>query len=375
MENACCCCWNKSKQARGCQAECPCVLYVDEDAGAYYAHQLGTDSVRPVQSPDTFIHGFQEAEEQTTLLVPHGVDGFEDSKCCRVREADETNPFGVAASDDRREFLQRQNECRRDHWFEIACRFGVQLSLDRWGAEFSKMQSDGLRFLKVVGFDGGSPMAEAPWQAALSHLESEADVLLWDGDWYCEKGWTHLIPLFLQGDGSRIVVAFQKRAEVPGFHRQYWDIYRRFPGRVWMVVVPDDFVDSVATEKVIRELAWLEEMYANNLLQRPTTWTGDHARYLRLALLLRRHQGATSVMAINGGKTAAATAAVENLMWKEERVKWTVFGGKRVDHKSGQCRVEEKNSTLVELCEDLVAKGAVPASMAFVHLNGCAEGM
>ncbi len=105
------------------------------------------------------------------------------------------------------------------------------------------------------------------------------------------------------------------------------------------------------------------------------TWTGDHARYLRLALLLRRHQGATSVMAINGGKTAAATAAVENLMWKEERVKWTVFGGKRVDHKSGQCCVEEKNSTLVELCEDLKAKGAVPASMAFVHLNGCAEGM
>ena len=57
-----------------------CVPYVDEDACLYYLHQLGTDAVRPLKSPDTCIHRFQEVEEQATLLVPCGAGGFEDEK-------------------------------------------------------------------------------------------------------------------------------------------------------------------------------------------------------------------------------------------------------------------------------------------------------
>ena len=138
-----------------------CVLYVDEDACLYYLHQLGTDAVRPLKSPDACIHGFQEVEEQATLLVPCGADGFEDEKLCRVREVDEPGPFGNTAFDkERREFLRDENKCRRDHWFEIASRFGTQLPVDRWEAEFSTLRSKGLRFMKVVGFDGRSAMTQ-----------------------------------------------------------------------------------------------------------------------------------------------------------------------------------------------------------------------
>ena len=323
-----------------------CVLHVDEHNSTYYLHQLGTGAVRPLKSPGACIRGFEEVEEQATLLVPCGADGFEDEKLCRVREVDEPGPFGNTAFDkERREFLRDENKCRRDHWFEIASRFGAQVPVDRWEAEFWTMRSKGLRFMKVVGFDCGPMMTQVPWRAVLTHLENEADVLLWDGDWYCEAGWTHLIPLFLQGGDTRSAVAFQKRAEVPGFHRQYWDIYRRFPGRVWMVVVPDDFVDGIAAKEFAPELAWLEKMYEDNVMQRPTTWTGEHTRYLRLALVLRKHQGATPVTAIDGGKTTAAQAAVEHLMWTDQCIKWTIFCGKRLAREGKQCFLPKRRTT------------------------------
>ena len=102
------------------------ITYVDEDVCRYYLHALGTDAVRALESPHLCIHGFQEVEEQATLLVPCGADGFEDTKLCRVREVDEPGPFGNIAFDkERREFLRDENKCRRDHWFEIASRFGA----------------------------------------------------------------------------------------------------------------------------------------------------------------------------------------------------------------------------------------------------------
>ena len=78
-------------------------------------------------------------------------------------------------------------------------------------------------------------------------------------------------------------------------------------------------------------------MYEDDVIQKPTTWTGDHARYLRLALVLRKHQGATPVTAIGGGKTTAAQAAVEHLMWTDQCIKWTIFCGKRLGREGKQC--------------------------------------
>ncbi len=54
-------------------------------------------------------------------------------------------------------------------------------------------------------------------------------------------------------------------------------------------------------------------------------------------------------------------------MWKDQSIKWTIFCGSRVDvNAEKQCHSEEKNSTMVELCEYLINSGGLPDSMSFV---------
>merc|ERR1739838_1257931 len=111
--------------------------------------------------------------------------------------------------------------------------------MGEWKAR-QKLSDRGRNFSKIVGFDGGRELAGVPWEAVENELVDK-DVIIWDGDWFSDKGWTKLIPQFLRENPWRIAVAFQKRAEVPGFHRQYWHVYKDFPGRLWMVVLDDNF--------------------------------------------------------------------------------------------------------------------------------------
>jgi len=109
-------------------------------------------------------------------------------------------------------------------------------------------------------------MLNVPWKKVKNELE-KFDIVLWDADWFNEEGWTGLIPNFLEGQAHRYAVAFQKKAEVPGFHRQWWNTYKNFPDRIWIVVLDDgDAADKKVTNEVEAKLAWLEKSYADRTL-------------------------------------------------------------------------------------------------------------
>lgn len=302
-------------------------LYVDEDTGKYYYHMLGSKSVRHVHGRH-FIDGFREEEEGATLRWDGKKDGFEDDKLCRVRREAED-----PASDGAREKFLQKEDCTQRFWFEIAGRLGKQLTMDSWASARENLVSRGRRIVKIAGFDGGKPLAGVPWEAVMAELNEKADVIIWDGDWYSDQGWTKLIPEFLRGSTERLAVAFQKRAEVPGFHRQYWHLNKAFPGRVWMVVLDDD-IGSLPNEISV-QLAWLEEQVHQGKLKR--NWVD---KYVGVAMMGRKIQGNVPVVAINGGGVAVAQAAIE-LMKGHVNIPWTVFPGQRVD------RTDDPEGTLM----------------------------
>merc|ERR1711871_1193469 len=185
------------------------------------------------------------------------------------------------------------------------------------------LQSAGKRIVKIAGFDGGSALSGVPWDAVSAELASRADIVIWDGDWYSDQGWTHKIPEFLRGDPNRLAVAFQKKAEVPGFHRQYWHVYKAFPGRVWMVVLEDDFGSGNLPEEVAKRLQWLEEEVQSGNIKK--CWPD---KYAGVAMVGRSLQGPTPVIALNGGGVCVAQAAVE-LLQGERNISWTIFPAER----------------------------------------------
>merc|ERR550525_2227464 len=130
---------------------------------------------------------------------------------------------------------------------------------------------------------------------------------MWDGDWLNEKGWTgRLIEPFLSLSTKNRAVAFQKKKEVPGFHRQYCSLYQKFPGQIWMVVL-DDQPPHIVPPKIQEQKKWLETMYEGGKVLKPSNWTiGQDSTYLEVALLARQLQGMAPVVAINGGKIATA---------------------------------------------------------------------
>lgn len=294
----------------------PC-QYVDEDAGKYYYHVLGSKVVTTTDGTQV-IDDVREEEAAATLRWNAKLEGFEDDKLCRVRREDED--LGCC----RCSFLLSKKATQQS-WFEIAYRCGKQLPMKDWPAARDALQKKGKRFMKIVGFDGGRELASVPWEAVAKELNNKADILIWDGDWYSDKGWTKLIPEFLRGGSGRMAVAFQKQAEVPGFHRQYWHVYKEFPGRVWMVVLPDD-LGSLPPE-VSAQVAWLEEQAGMGNLKK--CWV---EKYVGVAMRGRAIQGPVPVLAINGGGVAMAQAAIE-LMKGDLNIPWTVFPGDRVGGK------------------------------------------
>jgi len=318
-------------------------LFVDEDAVKYYRHLPSSDVVHPVDDPSMEIGGFREDEAGAVLWLEGEKEGFEDNKLCRVCEVYET-PDGIPLFDDeRRAFLR---SCSQEHWFEIAHRLGRQLDVSTWDIERSKMGPDGKRMMKVVGYSGDTAMTSVPWAEVFQCIDESADVLLWDGDWFHEEGWTHLIPKFLEADSERLAVAFQLKREVPGFHRKYWNIYQRFPGQLWMVVLDDGCGVEAPPPQVAHQISWLEEQYAGGSLHRPEARAGVVDRYVKVALMARLYQGSTPVVSINGGGTTVAQAAVELCMPERPDIRWVVFPGQRM--KNGKPRIEVPGSTMLE---------------------------
>jgi len=316
---------------------------VDEDAGKYYRHTIGTNQVTSVDLGVPIL-GFCEDENNATLWLEGEKDGFQDNKLCRVRQLGE-NPEDLQPFEEKRKSFLQSPACDQSFWFELSCRFGKQLSIDQWLKESASLRGKGKKFVKLVGFDGANTMLGTPWEKVKAEVE-KFDVLLWDADWFNEEGWTGLIPGFLAGKPHRLAVAFQKKREVPGFHRQYWHVYKRFPDRVWIVVFDDSTGEENPPKAVADKLAWLEQAYADGRLKKPDTWAGARDRYVQVALMAREVQGLTPVIAINGGRTAAAQVAVETAMPGVQPIPWTVFPGKRT--KQGDSREEEPNSTVLE---------------------------
>ena len=197
------------------------------------------------------------------------------------------------------------------------------MSPEDWKCLFKGSMS-GKSLVKLAGFDGGSGTSCPVWDKVNVELESK-DVLLWDGDWYNDEGWTKVIPEFLAVSQERIAIAFQKRKEVPGFHRSYWHLYKRFPGRIQMVVMEDQENMDAVPPAVKAQLKWLDEEFQSSRLKKPTTWEGAQDRYLMLALCARWNQGRIPVVAVGGGRVAAAQAVVDTCMADGPRIPWMVF--------------------------------------------------
>ena len=69
-----------------------------------------------------------------------------------------------------------------------------------------------------------------------------------------------------------------------------------------------------------------------------------------LALCARWNQGRIPVVAVGGGRVAAAQAVVDTCMADGPRVSWTVFPGSRVTRSKDavQLREEPEHSTVIE---------------------------
>jgi len=172
-----------------------------------------------------------------------------------------------------------------------------------------------------------------------------ADVVIWDGDWFCMQGWTGMIYTFLNAKKDSLAVAFQKRAEVPGFHRSYWELYQRFPNRIRVVVMKD--AGYFLPGPILKRHEWLEEQFNAGRLQRPPSYPGEpeegdpgpykYNKYLSVAMVGRIFQGEnTKVIAMNGGRINIALAAIETGDSPFKKIPWTVYEAWRCNQKKDE---------------------------------------
>jgi len=310
-------------------------LYVDEDAAKYYFHNLSQpqDVKSASMSGQRFEHKGQDEAYGSKLMVeprvPGGDGPFVDDHLLRVQERGQQNDI-ARFTWKRRHFLL--TEAKERDWFELALRFGKELTPQQWQKEVRKHPER--RMVKLLGFDGRKPMLSGSISQATNQLLDEAHVVLWDGDWVCMQGWTGMIYSFLNANKKNIAVAFQKKAEVPGFHRSYWNLYQKFPNRIRIVVLKDLGAYKVCPKRIHDQHKWLEMQFQKGLLERtarPEEGKPDTFKdYLTVAMFGRIFQSlnstaATSVIAMNGGHIATAQAALETGPCPFRNVHWTVY--------------------------------------------------
>jgi len=281
--------------------------YVDEDATMYYLHVPGQKGFTKMAGPQKgmeFEHRGSD-EGDTFLRVPKG-EPFQDSKLLRVQERGQQGDLPSCSRQRREELL---GSAKQEDWFELAFQLGQELTPWQWQQERARNPKH--RMVKLSGFDGRQPITSDYVSKAKDLLIDGADTVIWDGDWYHEEGWTAMIRPFLAARDSNRAVAFQKRAEVPGFHRSYWKLYQDFPNRVSIVVLSDKAY--TLPHGVQEQLDWLEHEFCEGRLTRPATWEDDDTGYLKRALVARTLQGLSGVIAMGGGKNAILQASIEAL--------------------------------------------------------------
>lgn len=255
-------------------------------------------------------------EKNDSFLKVEGPQ-FEDNKLLRVQECGQQNDI-PKLTEQRKEFLLK--EATREDWFELALRFGKELTPYQWRQEVTKHPER--KMVKLGGFDGGHPMVSEFVSQATSEL-LDSDVVIWDGDWFCERGWTGMIYTFLKAKKQATAVAFQKRAEVPGFHRSYWKLYQEFPNRIQIVVLNDSAY--VCPQPILDKHDWLEGEFKKGSLQKPDRPANDPKKYLTVAMVGRKFQGETKVVSMNGGNITTALFALETGSNPWKKIQWTVY--------------------------------------------------
>jgi len=309
-------------------------LYVDEDADEYYWHVPSTKDVTMIcDRGKKFQHRGAYETYGSKLNVKDGP--FKDNKLLRVQERGQQGDIHPLTR-KRKNFLLK-NATQQD-WFELALRFGKELTPSQWFKLVKKHPKR--KMVKLLGFDGGYPMVSSFVNDATKEL-LDADVVLWDGDWFCMQGWTGMIYNFLKAKKEATAVAFQKRAEVPGFHRSYWKLHQEFPNRIQIVVLKD--AGYVCPQPILDRHEWLEKQFDDNKLERPRRADGDkdkYNKYLTTAMVGRNFQRETMVVAMNGGIIATALAALETGDGPFTQIQWTVYPAWRVK--------PEKSKTLVQ---------------------------
>jgi len=309
-------------------------LYVDEDADEYYWHVPSTKDVTMIcDRGKKFQHRGAYETYGSKLNVKDGP--FKDNKLLRVQERGQQGDIHPLTR-KRKNFLLK-NATQQD-WFELALRFGKELTPSQWFKLVKKHPKR--KMVKLLGFDGGHPMVSSFVNDATKEL-LDADVVLWDGDWFCMQGWTGMIYNFLKAKKEATAVAFQKRAEVPGFHRSYWKLHQEFPNRIQIVVLKD--AGYVCPQPILDRHEWLEKQFDDNKLERPRRADGDkdkYNKYLTTAMVGRNFQRETMVVAMNGGIIATALAALETGDGPFTQIQWTVYPAWRVK--------PEKSKTLVQ---------------------------
>lgn len=151
-------------------------------------------------------------------------------------------------------------------------------------------------------------------------------LLVWDGLWYNETGFTALIPQFLRQTPGKQVCAFKNMAGVNSFMSSWSAVAHEFPGRVSVVAlnlreVPDSFAGFVSAPKFGADsppLGALEASLLENLPQ-------DARDQMRLARIALKATGSKRVLALGGpgvhGREAEASFS--------DGVHWTVFACSR----------------------------------------------
>ena len=149
--------------------------------------------------------------------------------------------------------------------------------------------SDSARVINLKGY--GSGLNRKHHDIALAALGHEADVVVWDGDWFKSESFTMVLPSWLQGNTSRRAIAFRK---AEGNRQGFIDSWANQPesvvSRVTVLLVPAACVKEA--EEELRALGTPEGDVHNTALG----WFTLHA------------SGSTKAVAIGGGKTCANEA-------------------------------------------------------------------
>lgn len=322
-------------------------LFVDEDQVQYYWWVPGETDVEMINDGSLRSEHLGSSETDARLevqpdLLVSNRKMFTDTKLRRVQEPGQQNDI-LPFTRERKHFLLKK--ANQKEWFELALRFGKELKLSQWREEVHNHPKR--KMVKLLGFNGETPMS-SPWVNHAIQQLMEYDVVMWDGDWYDVKGWTGMIYTFLLGKPNGTAVAFQKKAQVPGFHRSYWKLYQRFPNRIQIVVLNDVTVQSngdVCPKQIKRQLDWLETQVEKKILQKPKSLD-----WVNVSLVAQRFQGqAIPVIAMNGGTTATALAALETGKNPFRRNPWTVYQAWKLESEKEERKPEsEKEKTLLE---------------------------